>query len=218
MPTIPTNLDLPIEIATRIQAGELTRIGSVVRNASNGRIVAHLNEVAPATSRLKPLIRPISKLTSTPGGMVVLGAATLMSAVGVVKAGSKAYKSHQANREARSFVAMKAGEALDSFEKYLLAARDGEVSMTHIDRVLSSFEVISDLSVEDLNEIILESAEAIEEYTSSYARSQGIDWAPRQDESLSAMDRITDALQMQREILQSLSDTDAPKELTASTE
>lgn len=137
MPTIQPQFDIPADIAARLDAGELVRWGGVVRN-HGGQIVKHLKETIPDDTPAK-LAERVATAVKDPR-FVVIG-------VGVVTlASGAAYWIKRKKSAQRAAGAVEVPASLQSYSasltRYLEAARDGNLDVDVIDRLIADLDEI----------------------------------------------------------------------------
>ncbi len=145
---IQLSLEIPAEIAKKLDTGDLIRYGSVVRDAG-GAIVKHLEEIPGPSISAKEVVPSVSSslgklkvagkglltTTSKPGviGGVVVGATVVYFGIAWIK---QAWAASRAEGLATSSTA----ELDTAINEYLRAAQKGALTVEVIDRLSAAIE------------------------------------------------------------------------------
>ena len=193
MPIVTVDLDLPVETAARIAAGEVYRTGGVIRDVVTKTIVEHLRDAdgqpaADAAAKTLAAVRakPVVAASVAVVGVGALAAATVISA---------------RRRTTRDTV--KRFEA--AFRSYVEDARLGNLSVAVIDELDSAWSAaqmlpLSLLDVVRTSPTFLETNVAIAAFTRDLARANGAKLPERFAIEASDLD-LSDYLAEQREII-----------------
>lgn len=196
MPIVNVPIDVPVDLAVRIAAGELYRDGSVVRHAITKRIVKHLSEVdGDATAAAANKI-----LAAAKANPLATGAAAAVAIVGV---GAVATSTVMAVRKRSTRATIGRFEA--ALRSYLEETDQGRISTDVIDELTSAWSATkalpSDLS-RSLQEspTVGEAKQVIASFTLAFAKANNANVADLL--AFDAADRdLSDYLAVQRRIL-----------------
>lgn len=129
MPIYNQSFDLSPELAKGLTKGTLKLFGGVVRQASDGQIVAHLKPIAESAAKeVAPRVAKAAKVHP-------VAAAGALAAVAVIAGGA-----YVINRQAKTIQRQRDFE--DALVRYLLAMRDGRLSEGIVADLLARWTVI----------------------------------------------------------------------------
>ncbi|WP_163376952.1 hypothetical protein [Dietzia sp. Alg238-R159] len=130
MPIVNVPIDVPVDLAVRIAAGELYRDGSVVRHVISKRIVKHLSEVdRDATAKAASKMLAAAKANPLAAGVT--------AAVAVVSVGAVAATTALVARKRSTSATIERFEA--ALRSYLEETGQGRISTDVIDELDSAW-------------------------------------------------------------------------------
>lgn len=184
-------LDIPPDIAPGLASGTLVRVGGVVRNATTGAIVKHLEEVRlPANKAANSLVNVAQRAWASPVGK----AAGAVGVVGALAMGGKIAADKWSSRRLtqRLNVALKA---------YLDAAQAGEVTVQVIDDLSGAIKAANGSGSNDSVQIAEQVVKLVESHTADLAQANDTTWEPEQGVDVVPLVRLEHSLSAQRSIL-----------------
>ena len=184
-------LDVPPHIAAGLASGTLVRVGGVVRNATTGAIVKHLEEGRlPAKEAANSVANVAQRVWASPVGKA---AGAVVVAGGLVMGGKIAADKWSSRRLTKALnVALKA---------YLDAAQAGEVTIQVIDNLSGAIKAANGSGSNDSVQIAEQIVNLVESHTAALAQANETTWEPEQGADVVPLVRLEHSLSAQRSIL-----------------
>lgn len=205
MIVVQPQLDVPAKIAAGIACGKFTRIGSVVRDASSGRIVTFLNEASGGEKSQEAMARAAALLKSR-GGIVAT------AAVGTVAAAATAFVVVKKRKQASE---PDVPECLATFNAllraYLDAGREGSLDASIVDQLISDLDEVkaysenTSVAVDFSTELWVSLLNLVVDHTCKLAEAYSVEMDEPEEQAAAAEDGVVvdlrRHLEVQRQIL-----------------